>query len=98
MANMALAYTSSGVEAVALIDQEALDSLGTWLCYEKEYHYPIEQQRQHNNPNLWRPSAKVADAEFESQKKENGGYCDICKDFAGEILSHFELVRKPVSA
>lgn len=91
MANMALAYTSSGVESVALIDQDALDSLSTWLCSEKEYHYPIEKMRESKDNGIPR---KIGDTEFDRQQKTNGGYCNLCKDFAGEILSHFELVRK----
>ena len=81
---MTLAYTSSGVEDVTVIDQEKLNQLARWLCQEKEYHYPLEKMR----------TRQVADHEFERQQKENGGYCQICKDFAGELLSHFDLSAK----
>lgn len=87
MANMVLAYTSSGVESVALLTEQNLDSLATWLCSDNEYHYYKEANS----------SFRVADHEFDKQVKAQG-YCNLCKDFAGEILAHFDLVRKPVSA
>ncbi len=81
---MTLAYTSSGVESVTLIDQEKLDHLARWLCQENEYHYVVEKSR----------CCAATDQAFESQQQQNGGYCHICKDFAGELLSHFDLSTK----
>ena len=83
MARMALAYTSGGVESVALIDQDALDSLAEWLCQDKQIHDALEAHR----------TSKVQDFVFDKQVKEQG-YCNVCKDFAGEILAHFDLVQK----
>ena len=72
------------VESVALIDQDALDSLATWLCQTNEYHDVIERSR----------TLKISDCEFERQVKANG-YCNHCRDFAGELLSHFDIVKNP---
>ena len=91
MTRTRLAFTSSGVETVALIAQEELDALATWLCEDKEYHYPIEKMRESKDNIIPR---KISDVEFERQKKANGGYCNLCRDFAGEMLSKFELVMK----
>ena len=87
---MTLAYTSSGVEDVTVIDQEKLNDLARWLCQEKEYHYPIEKMREAGRT----PNTRAEDARFDREVKENGGYCHICKDFAGEILSHFDIAPK----
>jgi hypothetical protein len=84
MPTLAIANTSSGVERVSVLDKDALDSLACWLCSDKEYHYPVEKLQ----------TRSVNDHEFERQVKHNGGYCNICRDCAGEILSHFDLVKK----
>ena len=84
MAELRLAYTSSGVESVALIDQEALDSLASWLCNDNAYH---DRQR-------YGPGSRSSAKEF-THEVVVSGYCDCCKHHAGEILAHFNLVRKP---
>ncbi len=81
---MTLAYTSSGVEDVTVIDEAKLDDLARWLCQDKDYHYYIEKSR----------TRVLADNEFDRQLRKNGGYCNVCKDFAGEILSRFDLSTK----
>lgn len=86
MAKMALAYTSGGVESVALIDEDALISLAIWLCNDNEYHH--EKEKCH--------TMQTSDKEFDSQMKKQG-YCNTCRDFAGEILSHFNLVKESVT-
>ena len=30
---------------------------------------------------------------FEKQQQRNGGYCNTCKDFAGELLANFDLTE-----
>ncbi len=86
MAEIVLAYTSSGVESVAVIDQDGLDALATWLCREKDFHFEASQ---HKCTGADCYSCKAFDKQVEKQS-----YCNRCRDFAGELLSHFDLVRK----
>ena len=85
MAEIRLAYTSSGVEPVALIDQDALDSLATWLCADRCFHDAVDRHKCEENCFLCN--------RHERQVKKQG-YCDLCRNFAGELLSHFDLVKK----
>jgi hypothetical protein len=87
MANTVLAHTSFGVETVAQLDNDALDKLGTWLCEEKSYC----AGRYENYARKFGDEA--ADRVWTNEKKRNGGYCDPCKNFAGELLAKFDLVE-----
>ena len=88
MLNPILAHTSSGVETVSQLDKDALDKLARWLCEENAYHdthYYSRQQREHN--------VEADDRRYDAEYKANGGYCDRCKDFAGELLANFDLTE-----
>lgn len=78
-----LAFTSSGVEMVSLIMSRDLDQLGRWLCDDKEFHEFADRHK----------CADECDCmeRFEREQKRNGGYCDHCRDFAGELLSVFNI-------
>lgn len=83
---MPLVLTSSGIEECPLIDPGQLDALAKWLC---------DQQCYHDKQDAWM-RRKLSDAEqaaFEREIEHNGGYCNGCRDFAGEILSHFDLTQ-----
>jgi len=93
MRNAVLANTSSGVETVSALDHDALDNLGRWLCQEKDYH--DKHDAFHRNGHIG--CEDEAFRQFEEEQKDNGGYCNVCRDFAGELLSQFDLQVKPVT-
>jgi hypothetical protein len=91
MRNPALAHTSFGVETVSILDREALENLARWLCQENEYHDRLESYGREK-------SKKERDSGydlFEAEQNLNGGYCNKCRNFAGELLSEFDLKVKP---
>ena len=79
MRNEAIAATSSGVETVSVLDQKALADLATWLCGDGNYCVKLEPQ--------------VNDRWVE-ERIANGHYCNACRDFAGKLLSEFDLREK----
>lgn len=86
MLNPVLAHTSSGVETVSQLDKDALDKLAKWLCEENSYHdFALKLTAGY--------TADQVEQQFDRQQKTNGGYCDRCKDFAGELLANFDLVE-----
>ena len=76
MRNEAIAATSSGVETVSVLDRDALDRLAEWLCGDGNYCVKLEPQ--------------VNDRWVE-ERIANGHYCNACRDFAGKLLSEFDL-------
>ena len=78
---MCLVLTDSGVADCPVIDQEQLDALAKWLCDQNSYHDRLAE---------W---ATASDEAFERQCKEQG-YCNACRDFAGEILARFTLTER----
>ncbi len=87
MLNPILAHTSSGVETVSQLDKDALDKLAKWLCRENAYH---DDKHPHGlSADAWDRSCEV----FEKQQQRNGGYCNTCRDFAGELLANFDLTE-----
>ncbi len=88
MLNPILAHTSSGVETVSQLDKDALDNLAKWLCQENGYH-DVKRPRDKLTTEEWDRSCEV----FEKQQQRNGGYCNTCKDFAGELLANFDLTE-----
>ena len=87
MRNEMLASTSSGVETVSVLDKQALDKLATWLCNEESYHDDKRPRSSRMDQMEW----DRCEERFESERKNNGGYCDPCMDFAGKLLSEFDL-------
>ena len=79
MRNEAIAATSSGVETVSVLDKEALEDLAAWLCGDGGYCSNLDPQ--------------VNDRWVE-ERIENGNYCNACRDFAGKLLSDFDLRAK----
>lgn len=67
------------------VDQQQLDALALWLCREDEYCNA-----------LWHNARTTTASEdrFESERKENGGYCDECRNHAGRILAKFNVTEK----
>lgn len=67
------------------VDQRQLDALALWLCRKDEYCI-----------SLWHNAKTTTASErrFESECKENGGYCDECRNHAGRILAKFALVER----
>jgi hypothetical protein len=81
MDNPTLAYTSSGVEQVVILDRADLDALALWLCADDCYHDKLEH---------W-ADRSCSDDDFMAQQKVNGGYCNVCRDHAGAILAIFNV-------
>ena len=77
---MCLVLTDSGVADCPVIDPEQLDALARWLCAERAYHDRVA-------------NSDTSEIEFEIQVEEHG-HCDICRDFAGEILARFNLTER----
>jgi hypothetical protein len=71
--------TDYGVISAKPLDKSHLGSLAKWLCQEKSIH------------DNYLSHLKISDRAWEQQVEKNGGYCDKCRDFAGEILSNFDL-------
>ena len=87
MRNPVLARTSGGVETVSVLDKVALDNVARWLCQEDSYHDKYDAFNSNGHIGC-------QDADFETFKHEqqhNGGYCNICLNYAGELLSVFNL-------
>ena len=74
-----LVSTDYGVVRGKPLDESQLGNLAKWLCQEKYIH------------DNYLPHLKISDSAWEKQVAKNGGYCDKCRDFAGEILSNFDL-------
>lgn len=87
MRNEIIASTSYGVEKVSMLDRKSLDDLAQWLCKEAGF---CEEKYQ-----KWKQKFSSADAQqkWEQEQNANGGYCDTCRDFAGLLLSQFNLRR-----
>lgn len=77
---MCLVLTDSGVAECPMIDREQLDALAGWLCAEHAYHDRVA-------------NSDMSEIEFDTQVEEHG-HCDICRDFAGEILARFTLTER----
>ena len=68
---------------VTPIRRADLDALAIWLCDEHMYHeYSMTAPK-----TLTESDHK----QFEDEQKRNGGYCNRCKNFAGELLSLFHV-------
>lgn len=87
MAEKRLANTSNGVEMVAVLDEAAHHAIAMWLCDIDDYHDKCDAFH-------GRKRSPKSDQAFESQRFDNGGYCNDCRDHAGNILENFQLVPK----
>jgi hypothetical protein len=87
-----LAYTNTGVETVSVLDRPSLDNLARWLCQEDSYHDRHDAFYASKNAN-----DSDTFAVFEREKRNNGGYCDSCRDYAGKILASFDIRCIPES-
>ena len=79
-----LVYTDgAGVQLGTVIDRTSLDTVGRWLCQVDEYcsHFPYT-------------GSAAEDARIEREQKENGGYCDRCREFAGKLLAQFFVIPR----
>lgn len=78
-----LVYTSDGVTNGTILHRAELDELGVWLCDHDEYcaHFPYT-------------GTAGEDAQIERERRNNGGYCNRCRDYAGKLLSVFSMVRR----
>ena len=75
---MTLVLTTDGrVEDALPIDRKKLDLLAGFLCGQADYHDAAEAHS----------TRRTTDREFDRQRERNGGYCDLCRDFAGRILA-----------
>ena len=81
---MPLVLTDDGVAECPEINRDQLDALAQWLCEHNNYHDRLQG---------W-AAGQVADEEFERQHRDNGGYCNLCRDFAGKILAQFTLIER----
>ena len=86
MRNEAIAATHFGVDTVSLLSKSALDGLARWLCVTEMYH-DDRHRRGQMTQDQWDKSETI----FEEQCERNEGYCDACRDFAGRLLSQFDL-------
>lgn len=76
-ASLVTVSTHFGVQQLVALDPEQIAALGHWLCEVNAYHDKLR--------------STISDAEWERQTRANGGCCDECRDFAGQILSSFDL-------
>ena len=83
MRNEALAATAFGVQTVSVLDKDAVRDLALFLCREAESH--VDSPTHKCSPDC------DCDKRFERECKRNGGYCDPCRDFAGKLLSRFDM-------
>lgn len=75
--------TDDGVRTGTILDPEMVAELARWLCQEREAH----------DGHV----GYLGDTAWEAQVKENGGYCNYCRDFAGELLVNFSLVSNSIA-
>lgn len=73
------------VREATQVDQQQLDALALWLCKKDEYCI-----------SLWHNAKTTTASEyrFESEREENGGYCDDCRNHAGRILAKFNVTER----
>lgn len=78
-----LVYTHCGsVETGILLDRSTLDKLAAWLC-DNNCCVDVEQYM-----------TDKGGARYERERKENGGYCHHCRDFAGKLLASFNVTER----
>lgn len=85
-----LVWTDNGVEDATQIDPEQLETLARWLCSEKEAHNDGSWER------LSDEGKKRAEDAFDEEQSK-WGYCRHCRDFAGHMLTKFNVIEREAS-
>ena len=86
-----LVLTDNGVEEATIISRDQLDLLARWLCQKNEY---CDHQPSHFDDKRTKEQLDRAYDRAEEERKANGGYCNACRDFAGEILAKFDVKER----
>jgi hypothetical protein len=65
------------------LSSSQLNRLAVWLHEVDEYcaQFPYT-------------GSESEDRRIEAEIKQNGGYCDRCRDFAGKLLSEFSITAR----
>jgi hypothetical protein len=68
---------NDGVMYASPLDKSHLNHLARWLCKEKSCS------------DIYIPHLHISKHSLEQQIEKNSGYCDACRDLAGEISWSF---------